>query len=1104
MAGVEAVKRGVPDFGPVVRREHILSASRLGAPALTVVCAPPGYGKSVLAAQLIAESSSSASLWIRLYDSDVRGDEWLCRIAEALSPACLELNATSDPRPQFNPDPARGEAMLRIRDGLVDRAGQDFTVVLDGANRIGDLTPFMDLADLLRKQTAPTSRVIVTCRSVSRDNAAPDPATVWVVDMEDLRFNDTEVGQLLTLAGHGDDSPSMVGRLLDRFAGHPALTALMVRHSRIDDEADPPQDLVWHTRRLVAQLEPSALGMAFGAALLREGTAVELESCLRAANLGDVDWRAMQALAPMLRIVHDDVGTAAGFGTHAVLCDAVLAESMMKLDPDGCRRLRAAVLSYLTQSLDFGRLAGTLHSACDGEEVARWCEVNGMALLHQCGATAVERCLGKVSPLRISSSARLLLLRSAGLREQERSDEALTHVSLVFRIAEADEDFDTQASALLFAVRLALDAADLLRARHVVRQLDGTLRSRLSEPEACLLDAYIAVLEAQGGNSEVADSHARRAASILARIDKSIPEAAWSASCLAGVMGQLHGRWDEAGALLARVPDWPGTTRLQALQCRANAAWVHLELGSTSQCESLVRGVLEDAKAAGLHVMGAYALGTLSSVVWLTDRLESQALWRETQRVFNSRGDLVGANVESINRSALCRAESSGEEALAHAEAALAQLRERDDSMWLFRISAETEVAASMLALGDRWGAGRIASRIESELQGAAAAAHLLTVEMVLAEIDRLDGDPAAAVDRLTGFADYIATGSANWRTAIYIRGFPGLLGIFVHALGAEHLPLRMVRLIPEDVIETACALCDGAISAAERQVLLARASGSEFVPKVIEAAPPGPSCQVRLFGGFEVFVNGHRIDDVHWRKRKVRVVFAMLAARRGQDLPRDVVLECLWPGMDEERARRNFYVTWSGMKRALASAPGFDSAHPFAICTSGVCRVTSAVRSDLDDLEETVEYLRAANVIEDVPGVLSAARRLLGIYRGDLLPGDIYEEWFSDVRERARHEFCDAMLIAAQAAEGLHNTTEALAFLRRAGAIDPWREDIYQTTMRCQMGAGQRSRAIETYLVCRGRLVDDLGIDPSIETTRLYEAVLAMDSDDGVIDSGV
>ena len=65
---------------------------------------------------------------------------------------------------------------------------------------------------------------------------------------------------------------------------------------------------------------------------------------------------------------------------------------------------------------------------------------------------------------------------------------------------------------------------------------------------------------------------------------------------------------------------------------------------------------------------------------------------------------------------------------------------------------------------------------------------------------------------------------------------------------------------------------------------------------------------------------------------------------------------------------------------------------------------------------------------------------------------------------------------------------------LRRPIAHDVLREDFYQTALCLQIAAGQRSTAIETYMSCRSRLVEDLGIDPSRETTALYEQVLGME----------
>jgi DNA-binding SARP family transcriptional activator len=386
----------------------------------------------------------------------------------------------------------------------------------------------------------------------------------------------------------------------------------------------------------------------------------------------------------------------------------------------------------------------------------------------------------------------------------------------------------------------------------------------------------------------------------------------------------------------------------------------------------------------------------------------------------------------------------------------------------------------------------------------AGALYHLLAVDMVLAQAAWEEGALDEAVEYLALHESYILSESSNWQIAMYVRAFPALLSVVARAVGVSEVPIHLLRLVPTEQAEAALAVADRLLTSEEVQSLAARLGAAVSDGSAAEQTErPLAPCRVKLFGGLEVTTEAGVVEDSAWQKRKSRLLFAMLVVRRGQDLPRDVILEYLWPNMDDARARNNFYVIWSTMKRALENADGSGGpASRFVKSSGGLCRVTRLVRSDLDDFEETVGNLRSAQAAGDGAAVLVHARRLMEIYRGELLPGDLYDDWFAETRDRIRHDFCDAMLSAARVAEARNELDHALVLLRSASAADPWREDVYQTTMRCQMSAGQRSRAIETYLSCRTRLVDDLGIDPSAETTRLYQAILAME-DEGARGSG-
>jgi DNA-binding SARP family transcriptional activator len=91
-------------------------------------------------------------------------------------------------------------------------------------------------------------------------------------------------------------------------------------------------------------------------------------------------------------------------------------------------------------------------------------------------------------------------------------------------------------------------------------------------------------------------------------------------------------------------------------------------------------------------------------------------------------------------------------------------------------------------------------------------------------------------------------------------------------------------------------------------------------------------------------------------------------------------------------------------------------------------------------------------------------------------------------------------MLRASRLADEQEDVLSALQFIRRAIQADPWREDLYQQALRYQIASGQRGAAIETYLQCKARLAEELGLDPSSETRALYSEILAME-DAPVID---
>ena len=113
----------------------------------------------------------------------------------------------------------------------------------------------------------------------------------------------------------------------------------------------------------------------------------------------------------------------------------------------------------------------------------------------------------------------------------------------------------------------------------------------------------------------------------------------------------------------------------------------------------------------------------------------------------------------------------------------------------------------------------------------------------------------------------------------------------------------------------------------------------------------------------------------------------------------------------------------------------------------------------------------------------------LAGFSIGDAAP---FEEWALLRREQISLQVMSLLgsLAAYHEARGDYPAAQACA--RQQVALEPWSEEAHRTLMRVLTLDGQRSAALHQYSTCRDLLRDELGVEPTEETTALYEAIRA------------
>jgi len=1076
---------GTPDFGQMLNRDRVVERIAQSGDRPCVLFGPSGCGKSVAAAQY-ALSSRRRTIWLDAGGQFLSGRQLAQTTLRALGEVELSRGAVGQ---------SDSPALVDLVDAVIrsipagDRATDGVLIVVDDLGAPATPEEVSGFRALARGLWRIGSRVMITARGISgwssdvlRECAliGPEELALTGDEAEDyLRY-----AGLLSLLSESDELRLACG-------GHPAFFVVMAsqatEHGLATCVARTPSLDAWLHSAMVSQTTVEQKRAIVAAVLMRTGDDQDLLSLGIKNPIDALDGLAIvMPLAGCTRTA--DGGRS--FRIHQLL-DGYLVD-VQRDDLGADSWLFAKAIELLSSRRDFPRAAELLSREGAPEQAISWLALNGNDALADGHYLSLGRLISCIPVATLMTHPGILLIWAEVCAETGQIEDAFAKCRAARTLAEHEGDDELAFRALALSARYAGRANRIDEAEKLAGEI-------LSAPRGQVLDVVIAEALLCRAQNAVMRAEYTLASELLR---KAIAFAESSSS------GQMMMR--SASQALALVPalawgDHLASSRMLApsivegqqyltdrIMLKGNAATCLCEAGRLSRCEQLLISALAESRSAGLDVYSGAYLAVLGCVkVGRGESEQGIATMNEGIAISIRGGDERGADQSRVYLAVALRAAGELTESLVVAERAFERLTIADSCS--FRKLAALEVAASLLALGDASGAVIWAGAVAEEgFDGNRF--HALRAAMILAEADRRMGRLEEAVARILAESEYLLSENPNWQVAMYCRAFPSLLGLVATALTPSRLPSHLLRMIPPENAEQILTETKAFLETALWRELGDRLIGQGGMDQYI-ARDGLPLCHARLFGGLEVSIGNRTVRERDWKKRKARLLFAMLATKRGRDVPRDQVIDYLWPDMDEERAKNNLYVAWSMMKSVLGGKGSAGTRSPYVENTHGVCRIVrDMVRSDIDEFEEALVAARDAETAGHEKDALSAYERIANLYRGDLLPGDVYDDWFSSLRDHYRSEFADAMLRASQLLIDAEDPGNALLYVRRAIQMDSLREDLNNHGLRCMIDAGQRSSAIEMYFQFRDRLSDELGLDPSPETRALYDQILAME----------
>jgi DNA-binding SARP family transcriptional activator/predicted ATPase/GGDEF domain-containing protein len=235
------------------------------------------------------------------------------------------------------------------------------------------------------------------------------------------------------------------------------------------------------------------------------------------------------------------------------------------------------------------------------------------------------------------------------------------------------------------------------------------------------------------------------------------------------------------------------------------------------------------------------------------------------------------------------------------------------------------------------------------------------------------------------------------------------------------------------------------------------------------------------------------------FRTEKERALLAFLAVESDRSHMRDVIAELFWPDRPAGVARTNLRQALSGIRRALDDRKNDP---PFIISDDETIQFNPHGSFTLDVVSLKDEILAVQNhphaSLESCPVCVRHLEKAVGIYRGEFMEG-IYlddsqrgQEWITFEREQLYTQVLTAVqnLIAYFTLQGDHE--QALKFAQQLVSLAPYEESAHRTLMQMFSNIGRRSAALEQYQTCKRILQEELGVEPSAETTALYSLIKA------------
>jgi ATP/maltotriose-dependent transcriptional regulator MalT/DNA-binding SARP family transcriptional activator len=246
---------------------------------------------------------------------------------------------------------------------------------------------------------------------------------------------------------------------------------------------------------------------------------------------------------------------------------------------------------------------------------------------------------------------------------------------------------------------------------------------------------------------------------------------------------------------------------------------------------------------------------------------------------------------------------------------------------------------------------------------------------------------------------------------------------------------------------------------------------------------------RIASFGNFEILKDDKPLGVFARVQQKPLELLKGIIGMGGENVRESTLAEALWPRIDADYAHRSLTTNLHRLRKLLGEDSAVTLRHGRLSLNPALCwldvRAFDVVSRNIESL---VRETRGHAVMDDIR---AHAENLLALYRGPFMISEGDNPIYVSMRERLRNRFLRCVGGLGRSLECAGAWDEAVNLYQRGIESDQLAEGLYRRLMVCYRELGRHAEAVEVFDACKRIIRAELEVEPSPETTAIYENLL-------------